>query len=406
MIAIGRVLQSDSHEVRLFSTDAAREEIAASGLQGEAILPGFDDTIERIANPPRPIRSNPLALIRQFRQTLAVLDRLRAEVFRVYASPADRPDLVIVDSVLPAVGLAVAEQGLPWWTSTPSPCAIEPRRGTPGYLGGWRHREDTWGRMRDRAGRQFVRMFKRAVHRLHRGRMRALGLPQLYRKNGDEAIYSPDRILGLGMPELEFPRVWPAAFRFVGPQLYTPAPPALPLPIPAPQFDPGYRHVLVTMGTHVPWIKDTLAAAVEAFVPRFDHVIFHFSDGSPLGRTHATEARFRRYPYIPYEPHLPHFDLVIHHGGTGAMYQCVRAGIPAVVLPVDYDHFDHAARLDHAGIGLRVDSLRKLEPTLRRALNDPALRSRSQEFQAALQKFDPPRALRNEVDAFFNSKRA
>ena len=44
------------------------------------------------------------------------------------------------------------------------------------------------------------------------------------------------------------------------------------------------------------------------------------------------------------------------------MWKCIQKGIPALVYPVDYDQFDHAARVEffRKGIWLR-GGLRQLE---------------------------------------------
>jgi UDP:flavonoid glycosyltransferase YjiC (YdhE family) len=57
--------------------------------------------------------------------------------------------------------------------------------------------------------------------------------------------------------------------------------------------------------------------------------------------------------------------------------------VPALVLPNDYDQFDHAARLQAAGVALRLRHAREIEPALRRLLDgDHALRP--DRFVAAL----------------------
>jgi UDP:flavonoid glycosyltransferase YjiC (YdhE family) len=67
---------------------------------------------------------------------------------------------------------------------------------------------------------------------------------------------------------------------------------------------------------------------------------------------------------------------VLHHGGAGVMWECLRAGVPALVLPKDYDQFDHAARLDAAGVALRLRHARDIAPALQRVLDgDAALRA-------------------------------
>src|SRR5262249_17805628 len=147
--------------------------------------------------------------------------------------------------------------GIPWWTTLPSPCVIETADGPPPYLGGWQPRRGAIGALRDVIGRGVVRAFKCGVHAFYRREMRALGLPQLYRADGSEAVYSDQRIFALGLRELEFPRRWPRALDFVGPVLYTP-----PYAGPAPRFVAGRAHVLVTFGTHLKWHKDNVLRAV------------------------------------------------------------------------------------------------------------------------------------------------
>lgn len=400
MLAIARTLSQIGMEVRVFSTPLAQAEISASGIAGSTILENEEATIQSVANPAQAIRSQPRALLGQFRSALSVLESLHRAA-HVYYQNGPRPDLVIVDSVLPSAGLAAAQCGLTWWTSTPSPCAIEPLEGTPGYLGGWNFREDLWGRLRDRTGIQLVKYFKRAVHRVHRKRLVALGVPNLYRANGEETIYSSARILGLGLPEFEFPRRWPRAFHWIGPMLYTP-PNAAPAEA-APSFDSGKKHVLVTLGTHLAWMKDDLARVVENFSSRFPDVIFHFSDGRPGKASPSGTGAFRRYAYIPYEPYLPQFDLIVHHGGAGVLYQAIRAAIPCVVFPVDYDQFDHAARVRRCGIGRTVKTLDKLEAAVREALQDPQLKVRCRSLQAHYVAFNPEERLRTAIANHFES---
>ena len=54
---------------------------------------------------------------------------------------------------------------------------------------------------------------------------------------------------------------------------------------------------------------------------------------------------------------LPQVDAVIHHGGAGISYAALAAATPALVWPHDYDQFDFAARLTHAGVALRIRDL-------------------------------------------------
>jgi len=386
LLGLGRAL-AEIADVRVLTGAELLPEVAASGLAGHALLRGHERTIAAVANPPHAVGRHPLRLARQFRAALAMLAHLREELLALYTR--EPPALVIADSVLPVAGLVATELGLPWWTAAASPCALEPRTGAPGYLGGWSPRDDVWGRVRDGAGRAFVRLFKQAVFLSHRRRLRALGLARLYRANGDEAIYSPEMILGFGLAELEFPRRWPAAFRFIGPVLYTP-PDASPPPV----LEPGTIPVLVTFGTQLPWIKDAMAAAAAALARELPGLVVHFSDGRPGGAAIQAEGNFHRHAYVSYARDLEKFALVVHHGGAGVMYHCIRAGRPCVVWPVDYDQFDHAARIERAGIGLRVRRASDLVGAVRRALSDPALGENARRLQHATTAYRPESTVR------------
>lgn len=383
ILGIARRLAAEGYGVRVLTTGRGRVQAAAVGLDAVAFLAGRDGEIDRVIGGSRAAGSNPLALHAQLRANLRLMRQFHAETDALYRRTP--PDLLIADFTLPVAGAVAAAHGVPWWTSHPSPCVAEAvnGEGVPAYLGGWSPRDGRLGRWRDRLGHAVVHGFKHSVGVLHRRNLAALGLPRVYRADGTEAVYSPECVLALSWPGLEFPRRWPAAFRLVGPVLYTP---------PAaegecPRFEPGRRHVLVTLGTHLTWLKDRAAAATARMAAALPEVIFHFSDGRPGaggggGTADAGPANFRRFAYVPYDSCLPRYDLVVHHGGAGVMHSCLRLGRPAVVFPVDFDQFDHAARLVRAGVARRLRRLTDLTRVVTAALADGALAARGREFQA------------------------
>ena len=369
LLAIARQLAC-AHQVCVLSTPSVQGAIRACGLPAEAILtPQDEQLLWAIANPPHAVKANPLRMHHQLQQALRLMLRLRALLEHRWAR--QRPDLVIADFTLPPAGLLALERGIPWWTSLPSPCVLETPDGPPAYLGGLmpaRHRASL---ALHGAARWLTRAFKQAMHRGFRRHMRALGLPSLYRADGTEAVYSPQCILALGVQALEFERSWPEALRFVGPMLCTP-----PSDHPAPPFQPGKRHILVTAGTHLDWAKQRLFDAARALAQRHPDWVVHVSDGHAQAPSAAAEqelANLQRLPFVDYERHLLRYDLVLHHGGAGVMYHAIKAGIPALVHPLDYDQFDHAARLQAHGAGLWLKRLDQLPEAFARALAEPAL---------------------------------
>jgi rhamnosyltransferase subunit B len=84
-------------------------------------------------------------------------------------------------------------------------------------------------------------------------------------------------------------------------------------------------------------------------------------------------------PYVPLRGLLPHAAALVHHGGIGTTAEALRAGVPQVIVPLAYDQFDNAARVEALGVGARLRggragaSPRALAAALRRLLDDPSM---------------------------------
>lgn len=382
ILGIGQGLASH-YDLRVISSEAAQPEIAAAGLCGRVLLAGRDAEVRAIVEPAHAVGSHPMRLQAQLRANLGLLGAFQVELRRLWTAEGP-PALVLADFTLPVAGEVARQFGVPWWTTHPSPCVIETPDGPPAYLGGWAPGHGWLGRLRDAAGRLAVRTAKTTAHRLHRRAMDRLGLASIYRADGSEAVYSSERIFALGLQRLEFPRAWPTAVELVGPVLYTP--PGL---APAPPLLAGRRHVLVTIGTHLPWMKDAAAAAARQAARLLPGVEVHFSDGRidrALGTSGSTvcgddePVNFHRLAYVSYARHLRRYALVVHHGGAGVMYHTLAAGIPALVMPIDYDQFDHAARLEVGGVARRLRHWPDLTTAIAAALEDRALADTCQRF--------------------------
>lgn len=390
VLAIARELAAE-FEVRVISTAGAQARIHGCGLRGVAILSAADEALLlQIANPPHAVKSNPLRMNRQFRDAIQLMGRVKRELRELYRS--EPPDLLIADFTLPAAGLVAQELGIAWWTSMPSPCVIETCDGPPAYMGGMIPGQHWTNRLRHAVARRMVRTFKGLIYQLHRRAIEELGIQQLYREDGSEVIYSPTQLLALGVEALEFERTWPTATRFMGPMLFTPDAHCT-----APTFEPGRRHVLVTAGTHLKWIKNELAAATLQVALAMPDVVFHFTDGDEAAPHLTTTRNFVRLSYVDYDKYLDRYALVVHHGGAGIMYYCLALGTPAVVYPIDYDQFDHAARLEQAKVALWLRDLRQLEHYVRLALDDPHALPGCKNMQTIVRRVCSERPLINMV---------
>lgn len=385
MLAIARRLSTE-HDVLFVSTESASAKIEAAGLRGQPVLRGADAAIQAIAEPPYAVRNNPLLLNRQLRANVALMRRFHDELSAV--CEAHPPALLIADFVLPVAGLVARARGVPWWTAMPSPSVLESLDGPPNYLGGFVPLAGVSGRVRDAAGRAFVRGFKRAIFTLYRKQLAWTGLRSPYRPDGTEAVYSDECVLALGIREIEFAQRWRAPVRFVGPLCYTPG--AAESVLPEKRLGP---HVLVTLGTHLRSFKDAAANATRRAARSLPHVTFHFSDGDGSAVTAERDGNFARMPFIAYDANVRHYDLVVHHAGTGIGNQCLLDGVPALVHPLDFDQFDHAARFVQAGIARRLPDLNGLAAAVETALADAALKSACGRFQQIARTYDAPETI-------------
>jgi UDP:flavonoid glycosyltransferase YjiC (YdhE family) len=59
-------------------------------------------------------------------------------------------------------------------------------------------------------------------------------------------------------------------------------------------------------------------------------------------------------PWVSYSQTMPHCDLVVCHGGHGTLVRALASGCPVVVCPAGGDMAENAARVDWAGLGVRL----------------------------------------------------
>jgi MGT family glycosyltransferase len=93
--------------------------------------------------------------------------------------------------------------------------------------------------------------------------------------------------------------------------------------------------------------------------------------------------------FLPQTRILPHVDAVITHGGNNTTTESFFFGKPMVVLPLFWDQYDNAQRVDELGFGVRLQTYEHDGEQLRRALDrllgDDALRARMKTMASRLQ---------------------
>src|SRR5260370_20668675 len=85
-------------------------------------------------------------------------------------------------------------------------------------------------------------------------------------------------------------------------------------------------------------------------------------------------------------------DLVIPHGGNNTITECLHFGKPTIIMPLFWDQYDNAQRMQDLGLGIRLDAYQftdaELHRALARLLGDAALRSRRSAAAAVIGRPD------------------
>jgi MGT family glycosyltransferase len=95
---------------------------------------------------------------------------------------------------------------------------------------------------------------------------------------------------------------------------------------------------------------------------------------------------------LPQTKVIPLVDLVISHGGNNTVTETLHFGKPLIVLPLFWDQYENAQRIDELGFGVRLDTYAfadaELTDAVERLLGDAALRARLAELGEAIRGRD------------------
>lgn len=118
----------------------------------------------------------------------------------------------------------------------------------------------------------------------------------------------------------------------------------------------GGRLVLVALGTFLSARDDVLRTIVTGLLDGTRDVSVVVAAGE---RTAALADlagdRVEVARSVPQRALLDHVDAMVHHGGGNSFTECLRAGVPAVVLPFSSDQFSVARDAERSGAGVVLD---------------------------------------------------
>ena len=102
-------------------------------------------------------------------------------------------------------------------------------------------------------------------------------------------------------------------------------------------------------------------------------------------------------PFAPFSQVFPACAAVIHHGGIGTIAQCLRAGVPSLVVPGGMDQPFNAAQVVQRQAGLWISrkryTLSRAEQTLKALLCTSIYQDQARKIQAQIMQEDGVAAL-------------
>ena len=364
-LGLGRELRRRGHPVTLVAAGWFRDVATRAGLEFVDPLPELDFVAsiqdERIWHP---LRGTPVILESFVRPLLEPVYRVIERTMAADATTG-RKTVVVASSL--AFGARVAQErlGATLVSVHLSPVmfrGIEDAPRLPAFLF---HRGPRWFRRMQwsLADRLLIDPY---IGRWLNPFRASLGLPPAHGLFRDW-IHSPLRTLGLFPDWFAPPQPqWPRRVRLTGFPLYS------------------EEGVSDASDEVVEWMAAGTAPLL--FTPGSAHLHGHefFSAAADacrrLGRRGLLLTRFpeqvpsvlpegvRHVDFVPFGWLVPKSAALVHHGGIGTLSQGLAGVVPQVVMPMGFDQFDNAARIERLGVGASLARSRFRGPDLARVL--------------------------------------
>lgn len=374
MIALGSELAARGHEVTLETWKKWEREVESEGMR-------FAAAPEYTVFPTRKKVVKPYEAVVWAARQSAPLIRDQA------------PDLVLADILTLAPALAGEAAGVPVGTLVPHVYPVG-APGQPPYALGAR-----WARTRmaralwDSLDPLVQNGLRQGRDELNGARER-VGLPPVERLHGG---LSQELCLVATFPELEYPRDWPRGTGVVGPLMWEP-------PFGEVELPPGDDPLVLVAPSTVQDPEHRLLRAAVCGLASSPVRVLATLNRRPLDRPLRLPANARLVDWVSYAKTMPRCDVVVCHGGHGTVVRALASGATPVVAPAGGDMNENAARVDWAGLGVRIPGRLVSGPAVRlavrRALADVAMRGRVRALAASPGAISGPAVAADAVEAW------
>ncbi|MEJ0094587.1 MAG: nucleotide disphospho-sugar-binding domain-containing protein [Methylocella sp.] len=387
LLAIGRILIDEGHEVVGISASFLRDRIEGIGAAFRAFPAGADldlrdidaafperkniplgpeearFTMTRVFIDPVPAQHEGLKqVLRDFPADVIIADNLFLGALPMLLGPrSERPAIVLCGSTLL---FARREDGAPHFLGLP-PASSEAQR------------------------QEYAAIFEKTkadvtdpIREYLNDRLAGLGVRPLSIDLFDALIKLPDAYLQLTVPSFELPqRDVPDTVHFVGAVSIVPN--QATVPTWADELDGSRKVVLVTQGTVNNFdFGQLVAPTLAALANEPDVLVIATAGGRPIDSIPGPiPSNVRLASYLPFEWVLPKIDALVTNGGYGSVNQALSFGVPLVTAGLTEDKADVNIRVAWSGVGINLatndPTPQALREAIRAVLDQPSYRARA-----------------------------
>lgn len=362
MLAIAEVLVARGHSITVFATGDVREPVERTGHTFRILGDGSSRMPEISAKPGGLLGM--FTLIREMARTTQMMIDGLLPVLK-----SGRIDLMLVDQLEPGAGLATRIAGVPY-ISVANALPINRDPGVPPYFSPWTPDTGRWGQERDKGAYRVYDLMLEPVGRVLRAAAAAHGISGCARAEDCLAPVS----IGQVSPGFDFPRAG-SSLDACGPfrsarSRYT----AVDMPT-------GRPVVFASFGTLLGGRFDLFSRIAAACDDLGVALVIAHGGRLNAQQVSALERQAQVHAFVDQAAMLARADVAVTHAGMNTVMDILKAGRPCVALPFAYDQPGVAARVAHAGTGVRLipgrASRRRLRDALDRVLRDDVAAARA-----------------------------
>lgn len=325
---------------------------------------------------------NPLEGLRNYRDKFIAGPAGQYAADTLDAIDTLKPDVVVSEYTIFGAFIAAEKRELPAVGLVPNIWPL-PAPGAPPFGPGFLPARSPLGRLRDAFFRRMViRIFDQAVPLINETR-RKLGLAPV--RSFFASLERAEAFLVLTSPTFDFTSAYvPANVRYVGPILDDPdwVTPW------APPWSPDNQNPLVLVGFSSTFQNQgpVLRNVVQALSGLPVRALVTLGEMLPDGEVQSSGS----VVVVRSAPHsqlLKQAALLVTHCGHGTTMKALAAGVPMVCMPMGRDQDDTAARVVHAGAGIRLKPgapAKAIARAVQQVLANDAYRGAARKLQHAM----------------------